>query len=84
MSPRARHIPLSSPKRPCVYCDKPMGDDLRYYLSGTMDHEIRGPYHSRCADEVVTASHRDHEKLTQLIQPFAHFVHTRREETLPE
>lgn len=78
-----RHIPLSSPKRLCSYCDKPMGLALRYYLSGSMDSEIRGPYHAECANRMVEDSHKHHERLTQLIQPYDHFAQIAREETLP-
>jgi len=51
-----------------------MEDWLRYFLRGEFDSELRGPYHSWCASEVVDASHRDHERLTQLIQPFGYFA----------
>jgi len=73
---------LGNPKRKCEYCNRPMGGALRYFLQGTMDAEIRGPYHGSCAESIVTASHRDHERLTQLIQPMDHFYIVR-EETLP-
>lgn len=79
---KSRQPGLGSPKRRCEYCDRPMGGALRYFLVGTMDAEIRGPYHAGCAETVVSASHRDHERLTQIIQPYDHFT-TIREETLP-